>query len=367
MIKNFNKFLEGKYYQHTAQEYGDTFIGLKAKRGIRPNKEGYFEELPSPELSEDLLIEYYQPGFKLLDIGCGIGNILRMGRSIGYDTTGVEINKKLEKHHEGLNVIYGDILSMPNYNFLKEFDVIYLYRPIEPLNKCDKLFEILHKYCKPTVIIIYLLPSQLNLNLQRKFEYELFPILNTKYSGIPDPNFPYGKVVEFDSGKKTKYQYDRKSGQFYSVLSPKPGINDINIGQIIKQIIDTLKSYEIKVGKTSFYAGKPSFKFKKEDYIDFRIKFEKVINLLKKYNLINITFEYESNDIRGPVEHLSKNVTTQKNYTKRKRGANYNNVLQSIDEDMQDERVKYMKIRLLYNFIDGQYYEYWSPFGSGYF
>lgn len=366
MVRNFKKFLEGKIYQDILQSYGEDYEILSKKRGIRPNKEGYFEELPSRDLAEELLTKYYKPGFKLLDIGCGIGNILKLGNAIGYESTGIEINRGLEKFHRGLNVIYGDILIMPNYNFFKQFDVIYLYRPIEPLNKCDRLFEILYQYCKPTVVIIYLLPSQLNLNLQRKFEYELFPILNTKFSGIPEPNFPHGKVIEFDTGKKTKYPYDQKSKEYYSVLTPKPGVNNVNIKQIITQIINILKSYEIKVGKTSFYAGKPSFKFKKEEYGDFRIKLEKVVKILKKYNLINIKFEYESNEIWGPVERISKYATTQKNYTKRKRDANYNDILQLIDRDTQDERVKYMKIRLIYNFIDGQYYEYWSPFGFGY-
>jgi len=75
--------------------------------------------------------------------------------------------------------------------------------------KCDKLFKILQKNCKDTCTIIYVFPSQLNLNLRRKFEYKYFPLISKRMVG----EFSLTKKNEyedFDTGRKTEYNFDKK-------------------------------------------------------------------------------------------------------------------------------------------------------------
>ena len=97
-ILNYEQFNEGELYQNILKSYGKDYGEYQNKYGIKPDKStGYFEQVPSPDLAEDLLRKYYKPGFKLLDIGCGLGNILKLANSIGYESTGIEINENLKK------------------------------------------------------------------------------------------------------------------------------------------------------------------------------------------------------------------------------------------------------------------------------
>lgn len=374
MIKKFQQFNEGERYQDILKGYGKDMDDIKSKRNTMSDKAtGRFEHIPSNDLAEELLEKYYKTGFKLLDIGCGMGNILKLGNAIGYDSYGIEVNHKLRKYHDGLKVIYGDILNLPDYKFLKKFDVVYLYRPIEPLDKCNDLFEILHKHCKEGCKIIYVLSSQLELNLKRKFEFELFTIKET--------------------GQLTDRPYDRKHENFYSILTPIKTVKDINVKSILNKIFEYLSKYRWTKDKD----------IKNERYgsrficDDVNMLNDFISNIKKSYNLIKIN----NLDIKFKHSVTVKFSETEESYNKTKtefsnkfipspqKGSLYSaisklhdidtitqgkdmiglDIIESIEYDlkkMENYKLEFVQLSvdMSYSKIDNEYYQKIGYFGN---
>ena len=76
------------------------------------------------------LYTIYRPGFKFLDLGCGVGNVLLFANNIGFDVFGVEISEKLCSHLSDYNHECNDISNLPS-DFYFKFDVIYAYRTLK--------------------------------------------------------------------------------------------------------------------------------------------------------------------------------------------------------------------------------------------
>lgn len=76
------------------------------------------------------LYKVYQPNMKFLELGCGVGNVLRFAKNIGYVTSGFEIDSKLFGKSNNPDIYRGDITLIPTYNY-KNSDVIYCYRPLK--------------------------------------------------------------------------------------------------------------------------------------------------------------------------------------------------------------------------------------------
>lgn len=72
----------------------------------------------------------------------------------------MEYQLGLQKFHKklNLNVIYGDLLKI-DLSFLKDADIIYLYRPIYDDFLAKKLINKILKNSKKEVIIIYCNPD----------------------------------------------------------------------------------------------------------------------------------------------------------------------------------------------------------------
>lgn len=90
---------------------------------------------------------------KIIDIGCGIGNIVRVSNMIGLDSYGIEINKDLKKFHTGIKVEYGNIFS--KLDLLKDKDIIYLYQPFRDENMEIKFMNKIYNHTKEDVVVIY--------------------------------------------------------------------------------------------------------------------------------------------------------------------------------------------------------------------
>lgn len=341
MILKFKQF-EGERYDNILKGYGKDYDDLSKKRGVKPNEEGYFEELPSKGIAEELLEEYYKPGFKLLDIGCGLGNILKMGNEIGYQSTGIEINEELKKYHNDLNVIYGDVLKM-DLRFIREFDIIYLYRPIGSLDKCDDLFQKIYDNCKDSCIIIYLYPSQLELNIKRKFEYKMFPIMNSKYENDENGKM---KLIIIETKYKTEYKYIDKYNEYYSIMKPKRGVNDINVKQILQDIKDNLSEYRKRDIKWKHSYGAVCNDFGcKGDQSNFIKLIKQSFDTILKYN-IDVDF-----DVEIKKDKKSKTIRFDK----------YNRKM-----DLQPSDGKILNLSILYHEIKGRIYENWNIYSNGY-
>jgi len=134
----------------------------------------YLNFIPSQEEHLNILktikdMPYFKDKSPLLcDIGCGLGTVLYAANKLGYKTIGVDINENLKKFHDriSLNVKYGDILDI-NLDFLKDVDVIYLYKPINDSDLNKKLLERIFNNTKKEIIIIFYYPP---LEISRKFQ-----------------------------------------------------------------------------------------------------------------------------------------------------------------------------------------------------
>lgn len=150
------------------KQSGDGYILNSGTSVVVKNK---FNEQPSQEFIIDYLIKFFKKGHNFLDIGCGLGNVVFIADKIGYNSTGIEINKKnssiLSKLDSNIKIIYDDIYKRTD--ILKNMDVIYLYRPMW---KIDKLFKIIIEECKvgTTIIFNYGEFSKISLNLLRCFD-----------------------------------------------------------------------------------------------------------------------------------------------------------------------------------------------------
>jgi len=74
------------------------------------------------------LYKIYQPNLTFLELGCGVGNVLRFAKNIGFKVTGIEIDKNIIQ--DNTEVINMDIQKYPIENY-KQYDVIYIYRPLK--------------------------------------------------------------------------------------------------------------------------------------------------------------------------------------------------------------------------------------------
>jgi len=155
------------------------------------NKRGYFGHIPSSSLSVNIIENWSKPGYNFLDIGSGVGNILRVAKEMSMNVDGLEVNKELEKWNQGLNVYYVDVLKS-NFDFSK-YDLIYLYRPIEQVRYCDDLFSEIFKTAKKGVIIIYVYP---HLNEYKKVKNDGTSYLVT----IEDQLKKFGDISLLESG-----------------------------------------------------------------------------------------------------------------------------------------------------------------------
>lgn len=76
------------------------------------------------------LYNFYSPNMCFLELGCGVGNVLRFANNIGYLTMGFEIDSNLTKGLKNPNIINFDIRKLPDFEY-KNSDIIYCYRPIK--------------------------------------------------------------------------------------------------------------------------------------------------------------------------------------------------------------------------------------------
>ena len=156
------------------------------------------------------IFEIFIKGKKVLDIGCGEGNLLKKDRDNIY---GVDINKtiveKLQK--EGLKVKFGDVSDLPfEDNF---FDVINCSNVIEHLFSAEayKMFLEMERVLKKNGIIILVTPMPKTIwntfghikpyppasirKLFREISLESFDSI---------PNFKIENIVYFGSWGKNK-------------------------------------------------------------------------------------------------------------------------------------------------------------------
>ena len=133
VIKQYNTYFQKQMkrpYQYNVARQGD-----------------YFPFIPSSDaawvIDRLTRVQMHQDGMKLklIDCGCGIGNVMLLAKSIGYYVYGIEYDLESSKIAESLTdskVVCGDILTFDGY---ADFDVIYYYTPIRDVDKMRKFLE----------------------------------------------------------------------------------------------------------------------------------------------------------------------------------------------------------------------------------
>jgi uncharacterized UPF0146 family protein len=116
------------------------------------------------------LYKIFKPNALFLELGCGVGNVLRFAKNIGFNVTGIEINQNLIQ--DTLQVINMDIQKYPIENY-KNYDVIYIYRPLK--NGYDDYIELIIKNMKRGSILMTPMTTQNNhsLKLVGLFMYQI--------------------------------------------------------------------------------------------------------------------------------------------------------------------------------------------------
>lgn len=127
-LKNFYDGLMNYFYDHEADLH---------------DAEGHYRAIPSQSHNIDLLhgVRKIYKSVKILDVGCGYGNIMRAAGALEYPIVhGIEIRKKYKSHHEGLEVFYKDALKFKEY---QHYDVIYAYCPMHNSTKMKALTKVI--------------------------------------------------------------------------------------------------------------------------------------------------------------------------------------------------------------------------------
>lgn len=150
-----NKIIESKYLKL----YEDFVV-----ESFNKSKNDMFGPVKSPNEIKNIIKKYIKKYNcnNFIDIGSGIGDIVRYVDSLGLNSEGVEIDNTLKKYNTDLNIHFK---SAFNHDYSK-YDIIYLYRPMESKNSMDRLFTKLSSDIKKDTIIIYLFPH---------FFEEIFP------------------------------------------------------------------------------------------------------------------------------------------------------------------------------------------------
>lgn len=118
---------------------------------------------------ERLLKQYCDSHRKLIDVGCGTGNLLRMASDLGFETTGIDISPEMVKackdYHSDcckpVNIICGSFER--NVDSLSRFDVILFSSVFEYLDDPELYLELFGKVLNENGILLISIPNTKSL------------------------------------------------------------------------------------------------------------------------------------------------------------------------------------------------------------
>ena len=108
--------------------------------------------------------EVVQAGFRVLDIGCGTGDMLRAFNEIGFKVKGTDISPSCEEFCDGLPFVAIDILENDLPYEDKAFDFIFSKSVIEHLSEPNRLFKESHRVLKNGGVSVIMCPSWIHNN-----------------------------------------------------------------------------------------------------------------------------------------------------------------------------------------------------------
>jgi SAM-dependent methyltransferase len=126
------------------------------RRIIRLMKWKLLSKIPLTRLSG---VPAYKKGGRILDFGCGSGEVLQILKSIGWKTAGVEVDREAAVYarSQGLEVYDQDIKSIPFPDDF--FDVVRLRSVLEHLHEPHHILEEAHRILKPDGTLLIIVPN----------------------------------------------------------------------------------------------------------------------------------------------------------------------------------------------------------------
>ena len=148
---------------------------------------------------------------KLLDVGCGVGDLLTIASKDNWDVTGTEIspeatmeaNRKLDN-----KVLTGDLLSLDLPN--NSYDLITIYHVIEHLISPTSILEKIYQLLKPGGVAFVETPNIASLGARIKKE---------KWSNIKPPEH-----ITYFKPNSLKYVLSTVGFEQYNVFTNAPHI-----------------------------------------------------------------------------------------------------------------------------------------------
>ena len=109
--------------------------------------------------AKHLIAEHYKGPGKILDLGCGRGDYLKVFRDLGLESYGTDISPEAPKFVENIPVVVADLenddLPFPEI----KFDFVFSKSVIEHMRDPMKLLEYSHQQLKPGGTAVILTPS----------------------------------------------------------------------------------------------------------------------------------------------------------------------------------------------------------------
>jgi 2-polyprenyl-3-methyl-5-hydroxy-6-metoxy-1,4-benzoquinol methylase len=194
----------------------------------------------------DVIKQYVPKDAKLLEFGCGTGNLASMVAKMGYSTLGIDISDRFIAYAKDQYKAQSDKLDFQVVGFGKlpfadqSFDCIYTCAVLEHCYEVDKIIQDFHRLLKPNGILIIGTPNilspftRLSLVVKRllgkRKRYHLYGTpsflmksiwLNAKKSLTKEPKLIYvtPKYADFDESDED-VTYLATHRDFLGLLKP---------------------------------------------------------------------------------------------------------------------------------------------------
>ncbi|PIU67066.1 MAG: hypothetical protein COS84_05130 [Armatimonadetes bacterium CG07_land_8_20_14_0_80_40_9] len=96
---------------------------------------------------------------RILDIGCSVGHFLEIARDDGWETVGMELNKRAVEHARSLGLKVWEEKLTPNLFPKEHFEAITLWEVLEHVSEPRELLKEIHLILKDKGILLVLVPN----------------------------------------------------------------------------------------------------------------------------------------------------------------------------------------------------------------
>ncbi|MBX4195816.1 class I SAM-dependent methyltransferase [Candidatus Parcubacteria bacterium] len=188
--------------------------------GYQANKNADLSETPIDKVSRKILafLGREKPKGRILDVGCSSGQFLYWARERGFETAGVEINKRTADiaRSNGLDVYNG---FLEDATFAKKsFDILFIGDVIEHVNDPRSFLKKAQEFLKDDGIIVISTPNtDCFWCRETLFLYRWF--------GIPwAPATPPHHLWQFGFGNQNMLMRELGMEHVYAFFSPPPSL-----------------------------------------------------------------------------------------------------------------------------------------------